>query len=363
MIRQISGQLKKYFLNVKNEQTDLEFGFSSNASKKILATLAGAFSVEINGDELERVFGTDLRKDIDQVAFIYANADLQTISVFGFGASKEEAVRRKELVDSCLHDAYNKLPEKEKCSLEVIGDTAGIKTMLVVKNADGTIEEKDLTVIQNTIRNNYQTYLNQTNAYIQNRDALRARTFTKPVPKTVNQALIGLLIGVFIAIVLLTVWYLFNGKLKTGRELRNRYDLPLLGEFTHSRALWKGKGIDWILEKLEFGKKTNWDNELNSIALLIEEAKDGKTILLTGTLEEKRIKKIYEGLAPRLQEQGIELVFEPDYLNNSEAVAASRDLDSVLLMEEKYVSRVRDLNRLAEMLEIEEANVIGAVLI
>ena len=61
--------------------------------------------------------------------------------------------------------------------------------------------------------------------------------------------------------------------------------------------------------------------------------------------------------------QGIELVFEPDYLHNSEAVAASRDLDSVLLVEEKYRSRVRDLNRMAGMLEIEEANVVGAVLL
>ena len=354
---------KKYYLDIKKEQTDLDDGCSSNALKKTLASLTGAFSVEIDGDKLEHVFGTVLRRDIDQVAFIYADADLQTISVFGLGATQEEAVQRKELVDSYLCNTYNELAEKDKCSLETIGDSVGIKTMLVVKKADGTIEEKDLTIIQNTIRNNYQTYLNQSNAYMQNRDALRAKTFIKPTPKTVSQALLGFLIGMFISIVVLAVWYLFNGKLKTGRELRNRYDLSLLGEFSHSRAIWKGKGIDWIIERLEFGRKTNWENELESIACLIEEAKDGKSILLTGTLEEKRLKKIHERLSPKLQVKGIELAFETDYLHNSEAVAASRDLDSVLLVEEKYKSRIRDLNRMAEMLTIEDANVIGAILI
>ena len=74
-------------------------------------------------------------------------------------------------------------------------------------------------------------------------------------------------------------------------------------------------------------------------------------------------KEIHERLSPKLQVKGIELAFETDYLHNSEAVAASRDLDSVLLVEEKYKSRIRDLNRMAEMLTIEDANVIGAILI
>ena len=32
-----------------------------------------------------------------------------------------------------------------------------------------------------------------------------------------------------------------------------------------------------------------------------------KNIILTGTLEEKELKKVYDGLAPKLQEKGISL--------------------------------------------------------
>lgn len=345
---------KKYYLDIAG---------APDTPNKILLILSEAFSVEIDGEVLNRVFGSDLRRDIDQVAFIYADTDLKTLSVFGIGGTKEEAIKRKEFTDSYLQAVRKRLAKESDFSLEVISDSVGTKNMLVVKNIDGTLEEKDLAVIQNGLRNNYQNYQNQVASYTQNRDALRVQTFEKPAPKILNRGIVGFLIGIGIGVVLCILAYLFNGRLKTGREMRNRYDIGLLADFSHSRGIWKGKGLDWIIEKLEFGKKTVLENELDNIAYLMDEAKDGKTVLLTGTLEEKRMKKIYEGLASRLKERGIELAFEPEYLHNSEAVAASRDLDSVLLVEEKYVSRVRDLNRMAEMLEIEEANVIGAVLL
>ena len=353
---------KKYYLDMKAGQDDNKTEDLQDSSK-ILVILSGAFSHEIDGEKLTEVFGTDLRRDVDQVAFIYIDTNLRTLSVFGIGATKEEAVRRKEFVDSCLLNVSNKLSEKEKFTMEVIGDSVGSKIMLTIKNSDGTIEMKDLAVIQDTLRDNYQDYLKQKDVYIQKLNDIKTKSFVRPQPQILKRGMIGMAIGAGIAVAILVLCYLFNGRMKTGREMRKRYDISLLGDFSHSRGIWKGKGLDWLLEKLEFGRKTDFENELNSIAFLMDEAKDGKTILMTGTLEEKRLKKVYDGLASRLRERGIELVFEPDYLHNSEAVVASRDLDSVLLVEEKYVSRVRDLNRIAEMLEIEEANVIGAVLL
>lgn len=354
---------KKYYLDTKSVLGDLDTNVSLDPYRKILAYLTEAFSVEIDGNELKGIFGTDLRRDIDKVAFICMNSELKTISVIGIGASKEEAVQRKKYVDSYLLAASEKLSIEENYTLGTLSDSVGTKSMLVIRTDDGEKDEIDLAVIQNTLTNNYQTYLNRANTYRQNRDNLLANTFVKPEPKIASKAFMGFLIGMGIGVFLAVLYYFFNGRLKTSREMRNRYDIGLLGDFSHSRGFWKGKGLDWLIEKLEFGRKTNFENELDNIAYLIDEAKDGKTLLLTGTLEEKKLQKVYEGLASRLRDKGIELVFEPDYLHNSEAVAASRDLDSVLVAEEKYTSRIRDLNRMAEMLEIEDANVIGAVLL
>lgn len=356
---------KKYYVDVERTSSASDSGMvSEDRSKKILAVLSEAFSEPDDESKLIEVFGTDDVTGIGEVAFICLDKELNTLTVIGCGTSKEEAILRKEYADSYLLAANEELQKTEKYTLLVLGDYVSIKTTLAGKDAGGAREERDLAKIQNDLSTNYQNYINRINSYTQSRDYYLNRTITKPEPKIKDRAVFGFVVGALTAVVICLLWYLLNGKLKTGRELKNRYGVDLVGDFTHSRALWKGKGIDWILEKLEFGKKqTDFENELDSIASLIDEAKDGKTILLTGTLEENRMKRVYDGLSARLQEKGIELAMEADYLHNNEAVAACQKMDSVLLVEEKYQSKVHDLNRMAEMLTIEDAAVIGAVLL
>ncbi len=355
---------KKYFVDVEpssNETNAMQA--EGNSALKILAILAEAFSDEIDGEKLNEVFGTSIRRDINEVASICIDPDLKTLSVIGCGATEEQAVKRKEFVDTYLQTANKELSKTEKYKLILLGDSVGSKLVLTTRDQKGEKIEKDLWSMQWEMNTNYMNYQNQVYSYTVTRNDLAANPPAKPVPKTLRQALFGFAIGVFLAIAVCIMSYLFNGRLKTGRELKYRYDLSLLGEFTHSRGWWKGKGFDWILEKLEFGRKTNFENEMDNIASLVDGDKDGRSILLTSSLEEKEVKKIYDGLASRLQEKGIDLVLLPDYLYSSEAVCASGKTDAVLLVEEKYKSRVRDLNRMADMMTIKEAKVIGAVLI
>ena len=347
---------KKYYLNLEGSETD--------HSGTTMTTLTEAFSVDVDADTLMKNFGTKARNDINEVASISVNRGLRTISVIGCGNTEEEAVKRKELVDSYLHETEKKLKESLVFNLDVLSDSVGTKTVLTNRNVNGDRAEKDLAAVQNKVSEDIRNYQNQQNTYINNRNNLKSQTFTKPEADVKGQAIFGFVLGVFPTIVVCILFYLFSGKLKTARELKNRYDLCLLGEINHSRAWWKGKGLDWVLEKLEFGKKKkDLNTELAGTAALLDAEKDGKNIILTGTLEEKELKKVYDGLAPKLQEKGISLELQPDYLQNSDAVAASGKTESVLLVEEKYKSKVKDLNRMAEMLTIENAKVIGAILL
>ena len=90
---------------------------------------------------------------------------------------------------------------------------------------------------------------------------------------------------------------------------------------------------------------------------------DGTEILLTGSLEEKALRPVYEGLAARLQEKGIRLTMQAEFPRNSKAVEASVKADAVILAEEKGKSRIRDLDRTAEILAAGNAKVLGAVLL
>lgn len=355
---------KNYYVNVKPSAEELNSGKTmSEASTRILAVLSEAFSENIDAEKLTEVFGTDARRDINRVASININPELRTLSVVGCGATEEEATKRREFVNSYLLAANEKLTKTEQYELEVLNENVGTKDYLTTKNTNGEKIKTDLARLQQSLNTNYRNYLSLISSYANERNELLAKPPVKPEPKIKQQALFGFALGAFLVVVICVIGYLFNGKIKTEREIKKRYDLALLSDFTHSRGLWKGKGIDKLLEKMEFGKKTNIDNELDSITSLIQKEKDGDRILLTSTLDEKKLRNVYDGLAARLEKKGIELILQPEYLHNSDAVSASEKLDSVIWLEEKYLSKVRDLNRMAEMLSIEDAKVIGAILL
>ena len=354
---------KDYYLEVNPAQKQDSGISEDNSEEKIMTVLARAFAEDIDAETLIEYYGTDSRKDIDNLSSIIIDPEANMISVVGSGASKEEAVSRKEFVDSYLITASEKLLKEESFTLSPISDSVGTKTALITSDKSGKREERNLAKIQSEINDNIRVYQNQQNAYINNRDALLTRVLAKPKPQTLKQIILGFVLGFFLAVVALAFFYLLNGRLKTGREMNKRYELPLLGEFDHSRAWWKGKGIDRLLEHFEFGRETQPEKEFEQITALITDEKAGQTLLLTGTIEEKKMRKLYDGLAPRLEEKGIRLTLEPEYLLNSGAVEASRESDSVLIVEEKYKSRISDLNRMAEMMTYENTTVIGAVLL
>ena len=344
---------KKYYLNISTESKD--------SADRILTFLSEAFAEDIENETLSNVFGTSERKDIDKVASVSVNRDLYTVSVIGCGASAEEAVKRKAFVDSCVAESAKRLSGTEGFLLEELSDSVGTKTVLTTRDAEGTRTEEDLATIQKNVSADIQAYEKQRDSYIKTRDSLRVSG--KPTAKVARQAFFGFALGAAVVVLACMLVYFFNGKLKTGREMRKRYDLALLGEVSHSRAWRKGKGIDRILERLEFGKIILLENELDNIASLIVPERNGKEIVLTGSLEGKRLQQVYEGLVSKLNEKGITVTLQADYLRNGAAVAATAGADSVLIIEEKYKSRIRDLNRMAEMLTIENAKVIGAVLL
>ena len=352
---------KTYYLNIDNQSVDA--GSAGNWGNKILTVLSEAISEDADKEMLMEIFGTDDWKDINEVTSISVSRVMNTISVVGCGSTEEEAIRRKEFADGYFQAANEKLQKTVDYSLEVISENTGRKAFLTTKGPDGVKVEKDLAAAQNAVSDSIRTNQNQQKGYLNTLKDLQSKSFVKPVPETKSQAIFGFALGAALVILFYTVVYLFNGKLKTIREMQKRYEVAILGIFSHSRAWWKGKGLDGILERLEFGKKTNMENELDSIASLISEEKDGLRILLTGTLEKKEMNQVYEGLIPRLKEKGIELVIQAEYLHNSDAVEASREMDSVILVEERYKSKIRDLNRMAEMITIKDANVIGTILI
>ena len=54
---------------------------------------------------------------------------------------------------------------------------------------------------------------------------------------------------------------------------------------------------------------------------------------------------------------------QADILRNSDAIADAGKADAVVIVEKKHISRMKDIGRMAEILEISKAKVIGSIIL
>ncbi|MDO5484379.1 MAG: hypothetical protein Q4F27_05675, partial [Desulfovibrionaceae bacterium] len=159
------------------------------------------------------------------------------------------------------------------------------------------------------------------------------------------------------------VWlliYMLSGTIKESEILTRQFGLPLYGTLRHSRARKPGKGLDGLIEKWEFrnlpaANETVYDN----ICSLIPAGISGE-ILLTGTGRAEKMKPLYDALTARIQAP-VSLKMEADLIHNSAAVIAAREASAVLVAEELYVSKEKEISREADILTLCGTPVLGAV--
>lgn len=174
--------------------------------------------------------------------------------------------------------------------------------------------------------------------------------------------LIGFFLGGCCMITIYIILYVLSGKLQNRAGIQENLGVAVFGEFRHSRARHPGKGLDKLIEKWEF-KKDRADREtiLGNICILIEEKAESE-VLLTGTLPQSEILPLCEEIKKRIKST-ISVKAEADILNNQKAIDAANRAETIVLVEEKHVSRNKDIRRMAEILSICETPVIGAIIL
>ena len=112
----------------------------------------------------------------------------------------------------------------------------------------------------------------------------------------------------------------------------------------------------------EQGKTTQDDESVTEhiAALIRERAADG-TLLLVSTGREEALTKLRNSLSEKLG--GREIACCADFLHHAGAVTAASRADAVLLVEEKGVSYLKNIDRMAELLNTCEAKVVGAIVL
>ena len=159
-------------------------------------------------------------------------------------------------------------------------------------------------------------------------------------------ALLGCAAGVFLCCLLYALQYLMNGKLNDIEDLKGRYRTRILAVLPKKR---KRGAIDRILDRIE-GIKENGQTEETILRITGASlgGTDNTNFAVAGTVSEETRKQVTEKLN---QSKSITVCDAGNILTEPEAVCTVKTADSVILIEEKNVSFVSDIEKETELLK------------
>ncbi len=184
---------------------------------------------------------------------------------------------------------------------------------------------------------------------------------TLPTISRSKYALIGLFVGAILMVLYYVASYVLSGILHTAKELQIRYSIPLYGDYPSHRA--RGHLLSSIIDKWEFhGVNTDTSSISKSICSLLHETCIGKKVVLTGTVSKDQLTQLQVSLQRQLEDD-IMINIVPDFLSDGTAIVNVKKADAVLIVEQKYSTKIEDLDRIISMLSIAGARIIGSIVL
>ena len=322
---------------------------AGDASADVLAVYTGAMETDHDETALEEAFGTPVAGYVKEVAVIRTVDGEDTFCVTVYGADREAAEKGLAYVS-------RKIEEAEKRAQETAPHTLQVAAEGVSRAYPPEFMEKKYTANEETAKCESKVR--------SAKKALFSSEESMPVKQgnpVARRAFAGAVLGLLAMILIYLTSYAQRGKLREGTEISEQYGVPLLGEMNRSEARRAGKGLDGLIEKLEFRKDWKTDEEVyDNAAVLIREKHGEGTLLLAGTVREEVLAGVKAELEKRLSED-VEIGTRAGFPVNSGSAKDACAAGSVLWVEEKHVSRSKGIRRAAEVLETSGAKVIGVL--
>ena len=344
---------RRYYVEVDPSVLEaLPEGSAIDPANYVLAVYRSAMRGNVDDAALEETFGTSNISYVDEMAWVSVNMDENTVTAAARAATGEDAEKQLAFAVARIEELRDgKAQEINPHKLVLLNENTALRVDNGINTTKNQIKEE---------LENYQTVLETAVADL---NALELKEEPKaPGNHIKKMAAIGFLLGAFLMAGYAVVRSLLSGRLTDSDALTSQYDIPLYGDFYRSRARKPGKAPDKWIERWERGKTTQESEDVYShIAALIQEKAAEGTVMLVSTLEAKELDDLASTLSAKLN--GRIISCRADFLHNSGAVADASKADAVILVEEKHVSYLKNIDRMADLLIIGRANVIGAIVL
>ncbi len=321
-----------------------------NPMQYVQSAYSVRFKVNLVESEMQELLGVSERQFIDEVVGLRLDVNAGTMTIWACGASEDYVKKAINYFSDRLEKSYTEVLSIVEHSL-VPSETETIYLYNKELYDKRAALEKEIKAIESMIIET-ETGINN------NLDE------GKPKPDgkgRVGFAIIGFFAGAFIVCGRYVFKYFIGGRLHSADEISLRYNLPIYGEIIKSLAKTPGKGIDGIIDRIRLKKAIPEETVYDSIAILIKESAY-KNLLLAGTIAQDALNQVAEQLKKRL-DSDLQLFVRAEILYDPDAITEAKRVQAVVLVEKKELSETADIERMAELLSISGANVVGAVVL
>ena len=324
---------------------------AGESTADVLAVYTGAMETSHDEAELAEAFGTPVAGYVKEITAIRIvdgeNAFLATVY-----AADEEAAEKG------LAYVSRKIEEAEKQAQEIAPHTVQTAAEGVSRAFPSEFVEKQYTVYEDVARHESKVR-SATKAVFNAEESMPVKQGNPAVRWGIAGAVLGLLAMILVYVTA----YAQRGKLREGSEISEQYRIPLFGEMNRSGARRPAKGLDGLIEKLEFRKDPKTEDEVyDNAAVMIRENRGEGTLLLAGSVREEILAGVKAALRKRLGED-TEIEIRAGFPVSSGSAEDACRAGAVLWVEEKHVSRSKGIRKAAEVFGTVRAKVIGTLVV
>ena len=176
----------------------------------------------------------------------------------------------------------------------------------------------------------------------------------------VKYGIFGGVVGAMLAVFSICFVFFMNGRLNTKDDLKNRFSLSLLGSFTEVREKKVFPWVDMWLDKLEERQIVSDESMYGIIAAnILGMLNKGESVFLTGMVDDKRLACLADEIQRRVSE--IKLGFGTDLLHRVQTLQKLRGYDTVILVEVREQSKIKDIEKEVETVHNMKKQVMGYI--
>lgn len=197
----------------------------------------------------------------------------------------------------------------------------------------------------------------------ENVEKLGAKQTKSPLRASLKFAVLGFLLGGCATAGWYLLRYLFPSRLHTAEEMKDYWDIPVLGIFDKKSDAKAFKAFDEWLLKLGGEVTEQADNSVisNISVTLGNLLPDGSKLTVTGDISEAKLTSVSEALRSALSEKNITLTDAPNMRTSAEERKMLAESDAVLFVVERDTSTYQNMTDLVDTIAMFGKKIIGCI--